>query len=271
MGVVMQKIFLTTCSVLFAGAAFAADVIPAPIVTKAPVSYNPFIGGSGFYLGLGTEAAVASANVNGNVITLPGITGGSTNAAGGMVDIDVGYIWGACFFGTWCQLEADARYTNITGNTAVGNINNQWSFTQEADIGIDAIQTLTAIAPQLANVFPSFNPTSLLPSSVAVAATPRGYVGFKQEEALLNANVGASTGQTWIYAPGVTSGFRWQTLNAAGKPNGGSLKIFADILWPSKGVTIANLFGAAGAPMVTAAGASWNTVYEVGIHYDFGL
>ena len=139
---------------MFAGAAVAADL---PLPTKAPVSYNPFIGTSGFYLGLGTEAAVASANVNGNVFSLPGVSGGGVNADGGMVDIDVGYIWGACFFGTWCQLEADARYTNITGNTAVGNINNQWSFTQEADIGIDAIQTLTAIAPQLANVFPSFN------------------------------------------------------------------------------------------------------------------
>lgn len=264
----MRKIFLSTCAVLFAGAAFAADL---PLPTKAPISYNPFIGSSGFYIGAGTEAAVASSSVNGNVIAIPGVTGGTTNAAGGMVDIDVGYIWGACIFNSWCQIEADARYTNIVGNTAVGSIDSRWSFTQEADIGFDAIQSLTAVLPQLSNIFPTFNATSLLPASLAVAATPRGYFGFKGMEALLQSNVGASSGQNWIVAPGVTTGFRWQTLNSAGKPNGGSLKIFADILWPSRGVTIANLFGAGGAPIVMQANASWNTVYEVGIHYDFGL
>jgi hypothetical protein len=266
----MRKLFLAICAVLFAGAAVAAD-LPVPVVGKAP-SYNPFIGSSGFYIGAGTEAAVASSSVNGNVISIPGVTGGTTNAAGGTVDIDVGYIWGACVFNSWCQIEADARYTNIVGDTAVGSIDSRWSFTQEADIGFDAIQSLTAVLPQLANIFPTFNATSLLPANLAVAATPRGYAGFKQMEALLQSNVGPSfSSQTWIYAPGVTTGFRWQTLNSAGKPNGGSLKVFADILWPSKGVTIANLFGAAGAPIVTQAGASWNTVYEVGIHYDFGL
>lgn len=264
----MRRFLLGVALAALSTAALAADL---PLPTKAPVSYNPFITGSGFYLGAGAEAAVANSNVSGNVISLPGITGGTTNAAGGMVDLDAGYIWGACFFGTWCQLEADARYTNIVGNTAVGSINSRWSFTQEADIGVDAIQSLTAVLPQLANVFPTFNPTSLLPSAVAVAATPRGYVGFKMEEALLNGVVGPTTGQTWIWAPGVTTGFRWQTLNSAGKPNGGSLKVFADIFWASKGATLSNLFGATGAPIVMQASASMNTIYEVGIHYDFGL
>jgi hypothetical protein len=98
-----------------------------------------------------------------------------------------------------------------------------------------------------------------------------GYVGFKQAEMLISGNVGQSGGQDWAYAPGVTAGWRWQTLGSNGAPNGGSLKVFADIYWADKGASIANLFGTSGAPIVTQANANLNTMYVAGLHYDFGV
>jgi hypothetical protein len=274
----MERIIMRKSLVKFLVAGvLSALALPAmagqilPIIGKAPPPKAAFTTGSGFYIGAGTSAAVASANVSGNVISVPGITGGSVNAAGGTVDVDAGYIWSSCILNTWCQVELDGKYTNIDGSNAVGTISARWALTQEFDIGADVIQTVLSLFPTGSNPFPTFNPSSLLPSNIAVATTPRGYFGFKQAELLIGGNVGQSGGQDWAYAPGLTSGFRWQTLGGNGAPNGGSLKVFADILWANKGASIANLFGASGAPMVTQASATLNTLYVVGVHYDFGV
>lgn len=265
----MRKLFLfaALAAAIASAPALAADVLPI----KAPPKGAAFIGGSGLYVGFGSSAAVASANVSGNVISLPGVTGGGVNAAGGTVDVDAGYIWGSCILNTWCQVEADVKYTNVEGSTDVGTISARWVLTQEFDIGADVLQTALSFFPSASNPFPSFNPSSLLPTAIAVATTPRGYFGFKQAEMLVGGNVGQSGGQDWVYAPGVTSGFRWQTLGSNGKPNGGSLKVFADIFWANKGASISNLFGTGGSPIVTQASANLNTMYVAGIHYDFSV
>jgi hypothetical protein len=267
----MRKIALAIpLSVAFIASAFAADV-PPPFVAKGPVSPFSTAAGSGWYVGVGTSAAVAASNVSGNVITLPGLTGGSVSAAGGTVDADFGYIWGRCILNTWCQVEVDGKYTNVSGNTDVGSIAYRWGITQEFDVGADVIQTVLAAFPSLGNPFPSFNATSLLPANVAVSNTPRGYFGVKNADYLVSGNVGQSGGQTWIDAPGVTTGFRWQTLGSNGLPNGGSLKVFADVMWATKGLSLSNVFGTGGAPIVTQANASLNTMYVAGLHYDFGF
>ena len=257
---------------ILAGVALAAFSLPA-FAGGNLVMPNPFttVNGAGLYIGVGTSAAVASENVSGNVFSLPGVTGGGMTAAGGTVDVDVGYIWGRCVLNTWCQVEADAKYANIIGSNAVGTLSTQWAFTQEFDLGADVLQTILALLPSASLPFPTFNPSTLLPANIAVATTPRGSFGFKQEELLLSGSVGQAGGQTWAYAPGVTSGFRWQTLGTNGLPNGGSIKVFADVLWPMKGVSIANVFGVGGAPIVTQASATLDTLYVAGIHYDFGI
>ena len=261
----MRKLFLTAVALL----AGAANAVAADMVVKA----NPFVNykDSGWYIGAGTSAAVASENVSGNVFTLPGATGGGVTAAGGTIDADIGFIKGQCILNTWCQVELDGKYTNISGSTAVGTLSTQWAITQEIDVGADLVQSVFAAFSSLNNPFPTFNPSSLLPANIAVATTPRGYFGFKQEELLINGNVGQSGGQTWAYAPGVTAGWRWQTINASGQPNGRSLKVFADVLWPTKGVSIANVFGVGGAPMVTQANASLKTLFVAGVHLDFDV
>jgi hypothetical protein len=272
----MRRIALASLLVALASPALAQTApvaTPAPLVTKGPYLSSPFTltSSSGFYVGIGTSAAVAASNVSGNVITIPGLTGGNVSAAGGTIDVDFGYIWGHCILGTWCQVEIDGKYTNIDGNTAVGNIAYRWGITEEFDIGADVIQTILAAFPSLSNPFPTFSPTGLLPANVAVATTPRGYFGVINGDYLVSGNVGQSGGQTWIDAPGVTTGFRWQTLGSTGKPNGGSLKVYADVMWGTKALNISNVFGAGGGPIVTQPNAALNTMYVVGLHYDFGI
>lgn len=252
--------------------ALAADVTPPNLMKGGPSS--PFLttAGAGPFFGVGTSAAIASSNVSGNVISVPGLSGGDVSAAGGTIDVDVGYIWGRCILNTWCQVEVDGKYTNIVGDTAVGSISNRWGVTQELDVGADVIQTVLSAFPNFKNPWPTLvDPTSLLPANVAVANTPRGYIGVKNGDYLIGGNVGRSGGQTWVDAPGLTTGFRWQTLGSNGKPNGGSLKVFADVMWATKGLTLSNVFGAGGAPIITNANADLKTMYVAGVHYDFGF
>lgn len=268
----MRKFLLAmlAATVLSPIAANAADL---PLPYKSPVLVSPFsvVGANGFFVGAGTSAAVAQSNVSGNVINIPGV-GGSTNAAGGTVGGDVGYIWGRCGVLGWCQLEVDVKYMNIVGNTAVGSINYRWGITEEADIGLDVVQTALSYLPNIPNIFPVLaNPSGFLPANVAVG-TPLGYVGAKVGEFNIAGNVGQANGQTWVTAPGVTTGFRWPVLGTNGKPNGGSLKVYGDVLFANKGVTLSNVFGTAGGPMlVQNANANLNTMYVVGLNYDLGF
>lgn len=235
---------------------------------------SPFLtsNGSGFYFAVGTSAELASANVSGNVFALPGLTGGGLNAAGGTIDSGFGYIRGSCIFGVWCAVEVDAKYSNISGSNAVGSVSSRWMLTQEVDFGIDLLQTVLAYVPGFSNPFPSFNASGLLPANISsTVGPPQGFFGFKQAEMLISGNVGVAGGQTWDYAPGLTGGFLWRTLGTNGKPNGGALKVAADIYWMNKGASISNLFGVGGAPVITNANASMDTVYAFEIHYNFGL
>lgn len=270
----MRKLITTAIAVAIgwgvtAATSQAADVAPRAVVTKAaPIPFSA-PGGLGAYLGGGFEGGVAASSVNGT--SFPNLTGGGLNAAGAAVVVDWGYIWSNCILSTWCQVELDAKYQNINGSTTGGgaSVSSQWAFSQEFDIGADAIATLTSVLPNLNTSFPTFNPSGLLPANIAVATTPRGYVGFKSEFFKENGQFGGATGETWGWAPGVTGGYRWQTLGSNGQPNGGSLKAYADILWANRGITLENLFSAGGAPKVVNGSASMNTFYMAGLHYDF--
>ena len=265
----MRKLVLALLASSVITPALAADL---PIPGKAAfISPFSIVGGNGFFVGAGTSAAVAQSNVSGNVVNIPGV-GGATNAAGGTIGGDAGYIWGRCGALGWCQVEVDVKYMNITGNTAVGSINYRWGVTEEFDVGIDAIQTVLSALPSIPNIFPILaNPSGALPANIAVG-TPLGYVGGKVGEFNIAGNIGQASGQTWIVTPGVTTGFRWPTLNAQGKPNGGSLKVYGDVLFANKGVTLNNVLGTAGGPMlVQNANDKLNTMYVVGLNYDFGF
>jgi hypothetical protein len=248
-------------------AALAADM---PL--KAPPYAAPFATptSSGWYVGAGTEGGVASSSISGT--TFPSLTGGNLTADGASVGIDTGYIWGNCLLQTWCQIEVDLKYQNIGGSMGSGSVNSRWSVSEEFDVGAQVFQTILAAVGDLGVNFPTFNPSGLLPANVAVATIPRQYFGFVADEYEIGGTFGSASGQTWGFAPGVTTGYRWQTLGTNGQPNDGSLKIYAKIEWPTKGVDLSGVFaGPGGAPLAVSANAEMSTLYLVGIHYDFGI
>ena len=110
----------------------------------------------------------------------------------------------------------------------------------------------------------------LPPLGKELAASPWQFVGFKIEEFGLQGNFFQAGGASVGWAPGLTAGFRWQTLNAQGKPNDGSIKLYGDVFWPQRGTTFDNVLGINGAPQVTGA-AKFTTQYWAGIKYDFGI
>jgi hypothetical protein len=262
----MRKLLLAAVAFFIAAPAFAADM---PL--KAPPYIQPFApAGSGWYLGVGTDAAVASSSVNGSAF--PNLTGGNLTSDGGAVGVDAGYIWSNCLLQTWCQIEVDLRYQNISGSMGGASVNSLWSIREEFDVGAQVFQTILAAVGNVGISFPTFNPSGMLPANIAVATIPRQYLGFILDEYEIAGTFGSASGQTWGLAPGVTTGYRWQTLGTNGLPNNGSLKIHADIEWPTKGADLTGVFAApGGAPLQVSASASMQTVYRVGIQYDFGV
>jgi hypothetical protein len=252
-------------STLLAVPSHAADM-----ATKA-APQNPFVGtasSAGWYVGLGVEGDVAASNVSGS--NFAGITSSNLTAGGGSMGLDVGYIWNNCLLGTWCQLELDGTWQNVAGTAAVGSVNSQYSISEEFDVGAQLVDTITSYL-NLNTSFPTFNPTNLLPAAAKVNTAPREYFGFVLDEMNLNGSFGSANGQTWAVAYGPKTGYRWQTLGSNGSPNGGSLNVYAEVLFANRGVTIDNLFAAGGAPISLNSSAEMSTLYRMGVHYDFGI
>lgn len=241
---------------------FSADM---PL--KAPQPFVNIAAGSGWYCGVGTQAGVAQTSMSGNSILATSAINGNLNAAGGAVGGGCGWITNKGPLGSWMQLEADGFYENITATMGPVSVASRWSATQEVDIGVGAFsaiqQAFSALGAGISLPFPSFTPT--VPSGIAVATAPREYFGFKISEFGLTGNAFSAGGATVGWAPGLTTGWRWQTLDAAGKPNNGSLKLYADVFWPQRGNTFNTLNGA-----ITGS-VKETTQYWLGVKYDFGL
>lgn len=245
------------------------EVRAADMPVKAPNTPFTSPNGSGWFCGVGTQAGVAAANVSGTNVLATDIVTGNLNAAGGAVGGGCGYISTLPSLGgiRW-EFEADAFYQNITASAGPVSVASRWSLTQELDVSFAAFQTISSAIGNLGVNFPTFAPQ--LPSNVAVAASPWQFVGFKIEEFGLQGNFFQAGGASVGWAPGLTAGFRWQTLNAQGKPNDGSIKLYGDVFWPQRGTTFDNVLGINGAPQVTGA-AKFTTQYWAGIKYDFGI
>jgi len=271
--------FLLACTALTAiavGPVFAADM-----AVKAPPSASPFntYAGSGFYWGVGTTSGVDQANVSGNNVFATSLVTSNLDAAGQSVDVEVGYIWGnASIAGVaqWARVYLSGSYQNISGGVSVGatptsgaaslSIASRWSSMQGLDVGADLV-TMLLQKTGLTNPFPTFTPQ--LPSNVAVAMTPREYFGAFVTEFGISGNFGMASGQTVGVAPGVRTGYLWQTVDATGRPNGGALDLGVAVDWPTKGATFNNVFAGSGAPLTLNAGENVGTQYKAYIRYDF--
>lgn len=254
--------------------AHAAD-LPA----KAPAKFvSPFVpnAAGGWYVGIGTSAGVANANVGGNNLFAPSLVGGNLVADGAGVDVVGGYIRNGGPLGTWWRVELGGSYQNISGGTPAGSVNSRWRLTQEADVGADILQSVFSAVGNLGGLSSTFSSLNsfvpALPSNVAVVGTPRQYVGFVAEEFQLAGTFGAASGQTWGFAPGVKTGWLWELPGKDGKtPNGNALEVFAEVLWPTTGATFDNVFAANGAPLTIGPAVKEGTQYIAGVHYLFGL
>lgn len=267
---------------ILAIAALATLTLPtyaADMPVKAQSS--PFLNysGSGFYWGIGTTSGVDQASVSGNNIFATSLVSSNLNAAGQSIDGEIGYIWGnASIAGIaqWARVYASGSYQNISGGASVGatpisgaaalSIASRWSAMEGVDVGADIVSYFLT-KTGLSNPFPSFTPQ--LPSNVAVAVTPREYFGAFVTEFGISGSFGAATGQSVGVAPGVRTGYLWQTVDATGKPNGGALDLGVAVDWPTRGVSFNNVFAGNGAPLTLNAGAQIGTQYKAYIRYDF--
>jgi opacity protein-like surface antigen len=262
-------LFSAVCAVLIASSALAADM---PV--KAPPGPFATVSGYGWYFGVGTEAGVAQSSVTGNNLFATSLVGGNLTASGGAVTAAVGYIRGNNQW-RW-RLEATGAYQNITGATpgvpgaGNGSVASRWSATQGFDISFEVFKNITAVVGNLGINFPSFDPGRALPANIAVSQTPWQYVGVRAREFGLDGSFGAASGSTWGVAPQIETGFLWQTLDAAGKPNGGALDAYFYVAFPEKGATFGNVFATNGAPITVGAGANLGRQYGAGLRYNFG-
>jgi hypothetical protein len=268
----MTRKFLlaTTALVALSASAFAADL---PL--KAPPA-APAAAGSGWYVGILTEADVAQSNVSGTNVFATSLASGNLTATGGAVGGEFGYIGNGPI--GWYRLQATGEWSDISGaetvqstattSAASAAVASRWSATQEFDIGFEWIQKIYAALPTLGVInFPTFTPIT---PTVPVGA-PRQYVGVGIKEAGLTGTFGAAQGTSVGVYPMITGGFIWPTLNAAGKPNGGAIDASAGVAFPVKGFTVGNAFATDGAPLTLGAGASLGTQYWTRLSYQFGL
>jgi hypothetical protein len=249
------------------GSAYAAD--QAPPLLKAPAITH--IGFPGWYLLVGTEAAVAQANVSGNNFFATGLVGGNLKAAGGAVKVGFGYITPK-----W-RFESSVAYQNITGDvtTAGGSasVASRWRASQEVDVNFSFFQNiLTALNSGLnttGGVFPSFTP--ILPSNIAstVAAMPRQYVGAGVREFGLDGSFGVANGATVSWGPMIKTGFIYQQVDLNGKSTGNSWDAYAWVSWPTKGFTLNNVLASNGTPLTIGGAASMGTQYGAGLNFGF--
>jgi len=263
--------FLGALALLGSTAAMAADMpVKAPLI-------SPFINyGSGWYWGVGTYAGVAQSSVSGNQLLATGLVSGNLEAAGGGVDVAIGYMKGSTAnlgFGNWYRFEAEAAYQNIQGGVSVpgdsASVKSHWALTQEFDIGADVLAAIMARVGNIGLTIPAFQPA--LPANVAVAAMPKQYFGVVLREFQMSGDFGKANGQTWGIAPGIKSGFIYRTVDSNGNPNGGGIDLWASVSWAAKGKTFSNVFAANGAPITIGPGANMGTTYLAGIRADFGL
>jgi hypothetical protein len=271
----MKKyLLLTTALAALAAPAYAADMpvkaAPTPFLT---------VNGSGWYWGVGTTSAVDQANVNNNVFATS-LVSNNLVAAGQSIDLEGGYIWGnASIAGIaqWARVYVSGSFQNISGGVSVAatpttgaasfGVASRWSSMQGVDVGADLVSMLLTRLG-IANPFPAFTPQ--LPSNVAVAVTPREYFGaFVTEFGISGTGLATNAGTSVGVAPGVRTGYLWQTIDSTGKPNGGALDLGVAVDWPTRGVTFSNLFATNGAPLTLNASANIGTQYKAYIRYDF--
>jgi hypothetical protein len=269
----MHKLFylLTAAAfatVLGAGMPFAAKAADMPLKAL------PAVATSGGYVCIETGAAVAQASANGGLFATS-LVQGNLIAAGGQVGGCGGYVWGNAR--SWWGIDVSADYQNIAAHSdMVGanvNIASRWSATQEVRFGGSGI--LSWLQGAISNLgltgitFPTFSPPT---GNAHLSAAPHNYFAVGVREMGVEGTFGTAGGTTISIAPLVRAGAIWQVLDSTtGRPTGSAIDVSAWVAWHNKGITVSNVFGTVGGPVVGPAGGNMTTTYGTTLRYAFGV
>lgn len=268
-GIDMRKvILLLSAFVLSPLPALAADM---PV--KAPNFAYP-LDLAGWYAGIDTGAAVSRASVTGSsTLFANSLITGKLNAAGGYIGGCVGYIRGNV--GSWWAVQGCGDWQNITASAPgiAASVGSRWDSTVEVRLG-GTINPVNLMLDTLSNLgvgglaFPTFIPVA--PGGISVAVAPRTYMAGGIDFKGLNGDFFKANGTTVAVSPMIKTGAIWQVLNKNGQSTGGVVDTYAKISFMDKGITVGNVFGTGGAPVV-GGHASLGTTYTAGVAYYFGL
>ncbi len=176
------------------GGAVAADmpVKAAPISTTFPIAT------SGVYYGMYMAGAAGSTDAKG----LPaGINAASLTTTQGEIGGIVGYRFGTANMARFIDLEVDAGWLNLNGNTAGLSLSGPVAVEVGARVGVPAA-AITAL-------FPSFNlpsfPALPVPAGANVLSTQM-YIGGAARFEDISVNFGLPSNQQWAISPAVWLG-----------------------------------------------------------------
>lgn len=261
-----MRISIALAMLALAGPAFAADM---PL--KVPA--YPYQA-SGFYFGIHAGADVAQASASGTNLFATSALAGNLTAAGGEVGLAAGYIHGSIANDNWWGVSSECAYQNVTASVPVAGVGagaaSRWSCMQTLEVSTAFIKKITAALPNLGlqgftGAFPGFSP--IAPPGVNVAA-PHEFIGGGFREYGLTGSFGGAEATSWSASFQVRYGALWQALDAANKPNGTAVKVFAWTAFPNKGVEINGLFGP-GNPSI-GAGVGLKQQYGLAMQVLFG-
>lgn len=264
----MKRIALAAFAALLPACAFAADM---PI--KAPNFAYP-LDLAGWYAGIDAGASVSRASVTGSsTLFVNSLVTGKLNAAGGYVGGCVGYIRGNA--GSWWAVQGCGDWQNITASApgVAASVGSRWDSTLEVRLG-GTINPVSLMVDALSNLgvggfaFPTFTPVA--PGGISVAVAPRTYLAGGVDFKGLDGDFFKANGTTVAISPMLKTGAIWQVLNKNGQSTGGVVDTYAKIAFMDKGITVGNVFGTGGGPVV-GGHASLGTTYTAGVAYYFGI
>lgn len=255
---------ITFASLLLLSSISAAAAADMPVKASQQGLVFPY-NGSGFYWGVDVEAGVAQTKSSG--LFGSSLVTGNLNAAGGAVGGTIGYIVGN---GTnWWAVEATVDYQNITGATtivdpttgAVGTASqiSRWQASQVVKFG--GFSAILNSLPSLGIQFPAL---PALPTFTGLASTSHSYIMAGAQEFGVNGVLGSVDGTSWAVAPLVGMGMLTQMVDAAGRPTGAVVDLYAKVVFGDKSIVIDHIFAPSGPPTL-AGHAAMGKQYFSGI------
>jgi hypothetical protein len=239
--------------------AYAADVLPAAITAKAPVTTAPSTwlngypyGSSGVIVGLYTEAGGGPVTAN-----VAGVNPASLTTTTAGIGLMAGYAWGSKNSQLAYSLEGKVSANNFNGENQGFSVAGPVSFegTGFVWMPVSLIQSTFSLL-NLSNPFGSIAPFPLNPTNVTASNLQAGFGAGLRADDVTVAFLGAGSNKVWDLAPKIEFDLMEQLSN------GSAVREYAEVVFQSRGAT----FGGGGAPPVSS---TQGTKYLAGVMVGF--